>query len=73
MALFNSTVSIFKNEDIKLNKIINSVKASMAVEGLEASPEALEVGKKYLRDEIGAHEALELIKELHKKGNINDL
>lgn len=52
-------------EIARLNKIIDSVNASMAFEGLEASPEALEIGEKYLNKEINIKEAIELIKKLH--------
>ena len=52
-------------EMARINKIINSVKATMAMEGLEASPEALEIGERYLNKEISIEEAIELIKKLH--------
>lgn len=51
-----------KNE---INKIIDSVNASLAIEGLKASPKALEIGKKYLNKEISIEEAIDLIKKLH--------
>lgn len=54
-----------KNKTIKINRIIKSVNASLAIEGLKASPEALEIGERYLNKEISIEEAIELIKKLH--------
>lgn len=53
-----------------LNRIIDSVKASMAFEGLEVSPEALEIGNRYLSGEITANEAVEMIKGMYKEKGV---
>lgn len=77
MALFNSeSVKLMNDNDINdnqlklkaLEKIIDSVEATMAFEGLKASPEALEISGMYLRNEISGSEAVELVKGLHRKG-----
>ncbi len=62
LSQYKSEVTIITKET---ERIINSTKATMAFEGLEASPEVLEIGKRYLNDEITANEAIEMIKELH--------
>ncbi len=48
-----------------MNKIIQSVNASMAIEDLYASKEAREIGKLYLENRITADEAVNRIKKLH--------
>lgn len=75
MALFNSQVNIL-DEQLKLKtleKIIDSVEATMAFEGLKASPEALEIGRRYLDGEISSSEAVELIKGLHKAKRLDEI
>ena len=61
------------NKKVKQNtliRIIDSVKATMEFEGLEASPEALKIGMMYLNDEITANEAVEMIKGMYKEKGV---
>jgi hypothetical protein len=47
------------------NRVISSVRASMAFEGLKPSTYAQAVGKRYLEDKISSGEAVASIKARH--------
>lgn len=55
----------YKIKQDNIIRIINSVKATMEFEGLTASPEALEIGEKYLNGKLGMYDAIEMVKLLH--------
>ncbi|MFZ3131843.1 MAG: antitoxin VbhA family protein [Desulfosporosinus sp.] len=49
----------------KNSRVISSVGASMAFEGLKPSAHAQKIGKQYLEGEIGSDEAIARIKQKH--------
>jgi len=50
---------------VKTGRVINSVCASLAFEGLKPSAHAQNVGKQYLEDAISGKEAIARVKEMH--------
>lgn len=50
---------------LKKTRVISSVKASMAIEGLTPSLYAQSIGSQYLEDKISSGEAIAMIKASH--------
>lgn len=49
--------------DKKIDEMIANVRATMAVEGMEMTPLAEELGRKMLKEEISMEDAIRTIKE----------
>ena len=56
---------------VDIERIINSVNASMGFEDLEPSEEAKKIGRDYLEGKITTLEAIEMIKELHRARRVS--
>lgn len=52
-------------KNLEINRMMASVQASMAVEGLKPSKKARAIGKKYLQGELTSKEAVEMIIQHH--------
>ncbi|GAB6172181.1 hypothetical protein JCM15765_16590 [Paradesulfitobacterium aromaticivorans] len=53
------------SKGLKSTRVISSVRASMAFEGLKPSAHAQTIGKQYLEDKISSREAVARIKARH--------
>jgi len=77
LSIINREVVLLKTrvrKVLKNTRIISSVGASMAFEGLKPSAHAQAIGKQYLEDKISSREAIARIKESHssKFGRYNN-
>lgn len=45
----------------EINKMINNIKTSLQIEGMDITNEETKIGKKFLKGEISENEALKLI------------
>jgi len=55
-----------KLSEQKINKMVESVRATMAVEGMELPPLAESLGRRMLKGEITQKEGIEIIKEKYQ-------
>ena len=58
-------VQVVKKKPEEIERVIASVRASMAVEGMKPSAKARAIGRQYLEGKISSKEAITRIKTLH--------